>query len=88
MRERIAENPPIQEVIVRYRSVLRKEILKELGVESEAAKKELSERTSRQAAEAEQARQELQQRVEDGEKRLEIEVQNVEVSLRILLTCA
>ncbi|KAF8809196.1 hypothetical protein BYT27DRAFT_7210204 [Phlegmacium glaucopus] len=70
----------MQEVLERYRLVLREEIFKGLGVESEAAMKEAIQQNSRRVAEAEQAQQELQQCVKDREKRLEIEVQNVKVS--------
>ncbi|KAF8809183.1 hypothetical protein BYT27DRAFT_7254706, partial [Phlegmacium glaucopus] len=69
----------MQEVLERYRPVLREEIFKGLGVESEAAMKEAIQQNSRRVAEAEQAQQELQQRVKDREKRLEIEVQNVKL---------
>ena len=68
MPEHRDKHPPLEEVLAQHRPILRQEILKEL-----------SERYLHQVAEAEKARQELQKCVEDREKRLEMEVQNVKV---------
>lgn len=81
MRVHRDKHRPLEEVLAQHHPILRQEILKELGAESEAALKEVSERYLRQIAEAENARQELQERVEDREKRLEMEVQNVKVGM-------
>jgi len=81
LREHTAKHPALEDVLTWYGPILHAEILKEFGVESEAAMKEALTRSLRQVVQAEQAWQELQQQVEDGERHLEIEVQNVKVRL-------
>ena len=74
---------PPEEVLARYRPVLRQKILQELGVESVTAMKEAFEQNSSQIAAEKQSRQELERRLEDSEKHFDIEVQNLTVSLCI-----